>query len=722
MNSLTKSRPKRQVTSPIKKLFGMSLASQIIVGLIIGIVVGIFFGQRCSVMRIPADIFITFLQIPVIPYVLFSLIHGIGSLNKKVALRLAGLGGMVLLLFWCLSLFYVIASQLAFPDWKSRMFFSAAKSVQTNVNYYYLYIPSNPFYSLANELVPAIVVFSLLVGCCLIGIEQKRKRPLLDLCELLVDIMSKLTHKIVRFTPLGVFAMAANAAGTLTIEEFSQIQIYIIVFILSALLLSFFALPLLVSVLTPFRYRDFLRVSKDAMMTAFTTGSLLVILPLVASGIKELMTSYGCYDQENKDLQQTILPVYFNFPDSGKMLVLIFVLFASWYTGGQLMPPAQYPIFLTSGVFGMFASANVTIPFLLSLFNIQPAMFQIYLMAGIFNGNFSSLTAAVDIFAFTILCICSMRGLLKFKLKSFILTVILIIAVSISLFWGVGGLLEKYFKPKDYIKEKLMSMNISDPVQTKIIKQPEAKSKIFKWKNINLLKEIIKRRIIKVGYLPSRIPFSYQNDFLPEKEKSVLQGLDAAIINNLARELNCKLVYYPLTEKQMYSALNNNQVDIAIGGIGITFDTVDKYELTNPIFTLHPAIIARYDHISQFNNLKKIKERTGLVLAYSHEIISNQTLHSIFPKAKLIQLDDPADFYTGKIKADACVLSAEEGAAFSIIYPQFSYSTKPEFTNAITLTAFAVNKNQFQLIEFLNNWIAALKASGSLPKYYDSWV
>ena len=714
--------PVKKVKSPIKKLFGLSLSSQIIIGLVLGIIAGLFFGERCKIMLIPADIFITFLQIPVIPYVLFSLIHGIGSLNKKIALKLAGMGGLILLLFWCLSLFYVLASQIAFPDWNSKMFFSIVKSTSDNLNYYTLFIPSNPFYSLANEMVPAIVVFALLVGSVLIGIKYERKKCLLDICELIVNIMSKLTHIIVRFTPLGVFAMAANAAGTLTLEELGQIQVYICVFIVSALLLSFLALPLLVSILTPFRYRDFLRVSKDAMMTAFTTGNLLVILPLVASGIKELMESYGCYDKENEDLQRTILPVYFNFPDSGKMLVLIFILFASWYTGGE-MSFENYPLFLSSGVFGMFASANVTIPFLLSLFGIQPAMFQIYLMAGIFNGNFSSLTAAVDIFAFTILCICSMRGLLKLQWKKLGLVLCIVIAVSISSFLGIRVILNEFFKPGDYTKEKLMSMNISNPIdETQIFQKLPPIDKTFIWDHVNLLNNITKRRILRVGYLPNRLPFVYRNNYLPEKDRSILQGIEAEMMNDLAWNLKAKLEYYPVTEKQAQSALNNNQVDIVIGGIGMTVNTLKCYGFTDHVLELHPAIIAKYKNISEFKNVKKIKKRTDLVLAYSSQIISQRSLQGVFPKAKLMPIANPEDFYKGKIKADALVISAEQGAAFAIMYPKFSYITKPIFTYGITLTGFAVNKNQLVLIEFLNRWIVSNRASGAIKKYYDYWI
>jgi Na+/H+-dicarboxylate symporter/ABC-type amino acid transport substrate-binding protein len=720
MSNVMKMVPIRQVVSPVKKFFGLSLSVQILIGLGLGIFTGIFFGERCAMMRIPATIFISFLQVSVLPYVVCSLIHGIGSLDRKTALKLTAMGGMILLVFWGLSLFFVSASQLTFPDWQSSRFFSNIKDAGQAMDYYKLYIPSNPFYALTNDMVPAVVVFSLLVGGCLIGVDFERKQNLLQILGLLTDLLSKLTHLIVRFTPLGVFAMAANAAGTLTADELGRIQIFICAFIIAALLLAFVALPLLVSVLTPFRYGDFLKVSKDAMMTAFTTANLLVILPLAASGIKELMSSYNCYDEESNKIQQAVLPVYFNFPDSGKMLGLIFILFAGWFTGHPL-DYSNYPLFITTGLFGMFASANVTIPFLLNLFGIPPDTFQIYLMAGIFNGNFGTLTAAVDIFAFTTLCICSMKGLLRLSLKRTAVAIIAVLAVSILAFGGAGKLLGSLLKPKDYVAMKLVNMKISHPVKTVIHKKLPSKSIILNWFNVNLLKKILQDGVIKVGYLPQNLPFSYQNFYLPGKDRDILQGFDASMINDLAVNLNCRLEYYPVKPEELQEALNNNVIDIAVGGIGITLDTVEKFGLTQPVLTLHPAFVAKFDKIANFKDIEELKIRDNLLLAYSPRVIPESYLKRLLPKAKLRKLDNPTDYYEGKIKVDACVISAEQGAAFSIIYPEYSYVT-PDKLDYSTLTAFAVNKTQMELILFLNNWLIAQKAGGRTKKFYDYWI
>jgi len=66
------------------------------------------------------------------------------------------------------------------------------------------------------------------------------------------------TGMVVQLTPIGIFAIAAAAAGTMSVEEFGRLQVYLISFNVSCLLLTFLILPLMLQPVTPFRYRDVL--------------------------------------------------------------------------------------------------------------------------------------------------------------------------------------------------------------------------------------------------------------------------------------------------------------------------------------------------------------------------------------------------------------------------------------------------------------------------------
>ncbi|HSQ84176.1 MAG TPA: cation:dicarboxylase symporter family transporter [Desulfobacterales bacterium] len=80
-----------------------SLSTMILIGLGLGIACGIFLGEYCGFLSIIGDAFIQLLQMTILPYIVASLILGIGGLSYKQAKMLALKGGIIMLLFWAIS-------------------------------------------------------------------------------------------------------------------------------------------------------------------------------------------------------------------------------------------------------------------------------------------------------------------------------------------------------------------------------------------------------------------------------------------------------------------------------------------------------------------------------------------------------------------------------------------------------------------------------------------
>src|SRR5512147_2575685 len=130
----------------------MNATRKILVGLVLGLATGLFLGDRAAPFHPLADGYIRLLQMTVLPYVTVSLIVGIGSLDPASARRLFLRVGALTLVLWGLALGAVFLMPLAFPSLESASFFSTAL-VETPppVDFLALYIPSNPFHSLANS-------------------------------------------------------------------------------------------------------------------------------------------------------------------------------------------------------------------------------------------------------------------------------------------------------------------------------------------------------------------------------------------------------------------------------------------------------------------------------------------------------------------------------------------------------------------------------------------
>ena len=145
-------------------------------------------------------------------------------------------------------------SPLAFPPADAASFFSRTLiEAPEVVDFVALYVPSNPFSAMADNLVPAVVLFSILLGIGLSGAAHSG--GLLTALDTLTDALNRVNKLVIKLTPLGVFAIAAGTAGTMSLEELGRLQGFLISYTLLVAAVTFVVLPLLVSAVTPFTAR-----------------------------------------------------------------------------------------------------------------------------------------------------------------------------------------------------------------------------------------------------------------------------------------------------------------------------------------------------------------------------------------------------------------------------------------------------------------------------------
>ena len=165
---------------------------------------------------------------------------------------------------------------------------------------------------------------------------------------------------------------------------------------------------------------------------AFMTTSLFAVLPLLTEQAKALVREYADVDAEQEAATDVIVPASFNFPHTGKLLSLSFVLFAGWFADARV-PISDYPRLAGTGLLVMFGNVNAAIPFLLDLLRIPADTFRLFVTSGIVNARFGTLLAAVHTLAVAVLGTCAVAGTLTFdgrKLLRFaIVTALLTVGV-----------------------------------------------------------------------------------------------------------------------------------------------------------------------------------------------------------------------------------------------------------------------------------------------------
>jgi len=686
---------------------GISLSTQILIGLTLGLFVGLFLGDKASVLAIVGKAYVGLIQMSILPYMVVSLMLGIGSLSYEKAGKLAITGGIVLVASWFLAFAIVFLIPLAFPSIEAGTFFSTSLVEVAEVDFIDLYIPVNPFSSLARTVVPAAAVFSVAFGIALIGVENKQS--LLDILAALSKTLSRIAMMVVKVTPIGVFAIAANAAGTLTIDEFGRLQSYIIPFIVATLLLTFWILPGLAAAITPFSYREILKSARDALTTGFVTGNLFITLPMLVESARKLFEDRRIKNDDTDNYVEVLVPTSFNFPNIGKLLTLLFVLFAGWFVGKSIAF-TDYPGFAVLGLFTLFGGVDLALPFLLDQMQIPSDMYQLYVVTGVLNSWFATLLAVMNLFSFTLVAACAATGAVRINWSRIFRFAIISLVIFVAALLGTRFVLSEMVSKEDITRRTLMQAEIKD-LHKADIKETGSKEAIGPK---NPLKSIIKRGKLRVGYHPENLPFSFVND------KGDLVGFDVELMHVLARGLKVEIEFIEWTYETVFKDLDQGKFDIAIGGLIVNPERLAKANFSIPYMNMTTAVVVEDHRRNKFKSWraidKKLNNRVGVV----GEKRANNVKRYL-PNTEVVLLKTYSDFFTDNPKGvDALVISAEAGSAWTILYPAYSVVVPEPHLKANA--AFAIPLATLDFEDFVNDWLQMNQTSGIVNKLYNKWI
>jgi Na+/H+-dicarboxylate symporter/ABC-type amino acid transport substrate-binding protein len=688
----------------------MTFSQKILAGLAAGIAVGLFLGELVGPLSIVADGFVKLLQMTVLPYVTVSIIVSVGSLDFAEAKRLGLRAGAVIAGLWLVALIFTFLFPLVFPPSERASFFSAALLEKPPpFDFVGLYIPSNPFHSLANNIVPAVVLFSIMVGVALIGTE--RKGVLLDVLGVASATIARATRFVVRLTPYGVFALAATAAGTLHLEQVQRIQVYLITYVAISLLVALWVLPGLVAALTPIPYREVLGPTRDAIITAFVAGDLFIVLPILIESCKDLLARFHATDDRSVSLPDVLVPASFNFPHTGKLLSLSFILFAGWFSDAPL-PMSKYPRLALTGLLSFFGSLNSAVPFLLDAFRVPAETFQLFIATGVINARFGSLTAAVHTIAVALLGSAAIAGSIRFDsrrlLRYAITTAILTAFIIGGLRLTFRTLLHQEFKGAEIVFGMTNALE-HDP--TRVVESRAAVDESAR----PVLDAVRARGLLRVGFSVPRLPYVFRN------AAHDLVGLDVELAHILARDLSVDVAFVEWQQEELVDSVSKGECDIGIGGNPVTprLATISLY--SEPYLDETAAFVVK-DHLrSRFETWESIRSAKDLVIGIPALPYYERLLRARLPDVPLktfVVTQDPLDRRAG---FDAVALPAERGSVQTLLHPGWTVVV-PQPDVIKVPVAFPLARHDQAWANFVNMWIEMKRRDGTLDTLYNHWI
>ncbi|WP_315308917.1 glutamate/aspartate:proton symporter GltP [Pantoea vagans] len=317
------------------KGFKISLAWQILTALVLGIVVGAVLHNQpdnrewlvTNILSPAGDIFIHLIKMIVVPIVISSLIVGIAGVGD--AKKLGRIGVKTILYFEVITTIAIVVgitlanvfqpgtgidmSTLATVD--ISKYEATTAEVQGGphslVTTILSLIPQNIFASMAKGDMLPIIFFSVLFGLGLSSLPSEQRDPLVNLFRGISEAMFKVTHMIMRYAPVGVFALIA-----VTIANFGFASLWplakLVLLVYAAIL--FFAFVVLggVARFCKLRITTLMRILKDELILSYSTSSSETVLPR----IMEKMEAYGA----PKAITSFVVPTGYSFNLDGSTL------------------------------------------------------------------------------------------------------------------------------------------------------------------------------------------------------------------------------------------------------------------------------------------------------------------------------------------------------------------------------------------------------------------
>ncbi len=232
--------------------------------------------------------------------------------------------------------------------------------------------------------------------------------------------------------------------------------------------------------------------------------------------------------------------------------------------------------------------------------------------------------------------------------------------------------------------------------------------------NNGVLNSIQKKGEITVGV--SILP-----PWVMENKQGELIGFEIDIANQLARDMGVKLKFKQYQWNEMIPALKKGEVDIIASGLSITPKRALEINFSNPYSSSGYSLVSNLSLTKDFTSIKDLNDEKIFITAVKGTV-SADLATKVFPKAKLDLRK------TAKEATSAVVNGTVHAFISSSPVPEFVSLKHPDSVDLplkkpllTTKEAFAVRKNNQEMLNFLNAWITAHEADGWIDSSHKYW-
>jgi DAACS family dicarboxylate/amino acid:cation (Na+ or H+) symporter len=295
---------------------GLSLPTQIFLGLLLGAAVGILLNEQRASLDAAAtwlrgepavivgpvldnvigpigQVFLRLLLMTVIPLVFASLAVGVAQLGDLADLGRIGartFGYFILTTGLAVIVGLVLVNTVrpgaGLPEETTRRLFAEHRGkvegkppAEFGVQTFVEIVPRNPIRAMADMDMLGVIFFALLVGIGSTRLPGAQRDLVVTLLQAIGELMTWIIHLAMRLAPYGVFCLICKVTAELGFDIIKQLAWYVGTVLVGLGLHLFVALPVLLLLLARVSPWWFFTRVRGVIVTAFSTSSSAATLP-----------------------------------------------------------------------------------------------------------------------------------------------------------------------------------------------------------------------------------------------------------------------------------------------------------------------------------------------------------------------------------------------------------------------------------------------------------
>jgi proton glutamate symport protein len=685
------------------------LLVRVLIALVLGVFVGLFVGEYAHYLSPIGDVYIMMLQSVVYPYLISSLVGGFGRMNAETAQRFFKNSWIIYFILVIVSFIVIFALSSDVSNTPSRIIENTGRaSSDTFVqNFLRILVPENPFASVVDNFIPAVVLISILYGVALQRFTNKEHQ--LRFFDLITGTSLNIWNWIIKFSPLGIFALAADFAGRINLVHLEGVLIYIILFCIGTLFLTFCLLPLMIKAAFPIPYRELFFGLGNALVISCATTLSVVALPFIAEMVRSYFKKQQVKSCENEEIVQTSLSISYPLCQLGNFFIYLFLIFALFYfhRNIELAQNLTLPILSFISAIGTPSTSINAVAILTKWLNLPSNALDLYVLLMPLTRFFQVIASVMGMATFTLLSCMGYFRRLHLQLH-FLGIGMGILILFIMVFYGLRGILPQTQAPN------LMSFHISQDLKKGVPSRVLPLGAAVSSESMlgDTLSKIKKRGVLRVGYNPYTIPNCYFN------QDHELVGFDVAYMYKLAQDLHVGLEFIQFEWDDLITDIQEKKFDIAASSIYVTAERLQRTKFTEPYASSQSSLIVRNDKISSFYSLQDILRHEGLKIAVYQDPITLAIAELNFPK-DIVLLPNYA-FLPSKV--DAAVWTKIHTDAWVTVHPGYTSIVPEGLIQGWPLeVAFMLNQSEDNFLQFINYWMKLQKNEGFFDQQYHYW-